>query len=210
MKDLFGTGTTLILNKDSNGNAASGDSSQADVIRFISGTSFGAPIFYHDGTLGPAGYYTEGGAVGPLDGSTITVLPGQGYMVFRKAGSSATAVRVNGQVQVNRLTQYLKVGPNVIGSPFAGAAPIGTSNLRESGWVSDRDGSAAGGDSSKASLLRAITGTSFGASVFHHDGSIQSPAGWYDANGVLNNDFPLQPGRAYIFFITPGDAVRWR
>ncbi|MEK7685649.1 MAG: TIGR02597 family protein, partial [Verrucomicrobiota bacterium] len=126
MKDLFGTGTTLVLNRDSNGNAAAGDSSQADVIRFISGTSFGQPIFYHDGTLLPAGYYAQGGNVGPLDGSTITVLPGQGFMVFRKTGSSATTVLVNGQVQVSRLTQYLKVGPNVIGSPFAGAAPIGT------------------------------------------------------------------------------------
>ena len=210
MKDLFGTGPTLILNKDSNGNAASGDSSQADVIRFISGTSFGQPIFYHDGTILAAGYYTQGGNVGPLDGSTITVLPGQGFMVFRKSGSSATTVLVNGQVQVSRLTEYLKVGPNVIGSPFAGAAPIGSSNLKESGWVSDSDGSAAAGDFSKASLLRLITGTSFGPSVFHHDGSILQPAGWYDANGVLNNDFPLQPGRAYIFFITPPNAVRWR
>ncbi|MEK7675638.1 MAG: CARDB domain-containing protein, partial [Verrucomicrobiota bacterium] len=76
LKDVFGTGTTLILNKDSNGNAAAGDSSQADVIRFISGTSFGQPIFYHDGTILAAGYYVEGGNVGPLDGSTITVLPG--------------------------------------------------------------------------------------------------------------------------------------
>ncbi|MBI4325893.1 MAG: formylglycine-generating enzyme family protein, partial [Chloroflexi bacterium] len=210
MKDLFGTGTTLILNKDSNGNAASGDSSQADVIRFISGTSFRAPIFYHDGTLLPAGYYVEGGNVGPLDGSTITVLPGQGFMVFRKSGSGATTVLVNGQVQVSRLTQYLKVGPEVIGSPFASAAPIGTSGLLESGWVSDRDGSAAAGDWSKASLFRLISGTSFEASVFQHDGSILSPAGWYDANGVLNNNYPLQPGSAYIFSITPTNAVRWR
>ncbi len=209
MKDLFGTSATLVLNQDSNGNAAAGDFSQADVIRFISGTSFRAPIFYHDGTLLPAGYYVEGGNVGPLDGATITVLPGQGFMVFRKTGSSATTVRVNGQVQVSRLTEYLKVGPNVIGSPFAAAAPIGTSGLKESGWVSDHDGSAAAGDWSKASLFRLITGTSFGPSVFHHDGSILSPAGWYDANGVLNNDFPLQPGRAYIFFITAGNPVRW-
>ncbi|MEK7685057.1 MAG: hypothetical protein AAB466_06520, partial [Verrucomicrobiota bacterium] len=102
------------------------------------------------------------------------------------------------------------VGPNVIGSPFAGAAPIGTGNLKESGWVSDWDGSAAAGDFSKASLLRLITGTSFGPPIFHHDGSILSPAGWYDANGVLNNNFPLQPGKAYIFFMTAGNPVRWR
>ncbi|MEK7675920.1 MAG: TIGR02597 family protein [Verrucomicrobiota bacterium] len=210
MKDLFGTGTTLILNKDSNGNAASGSFANADVIRFISGTSFGQPIFYHDGTILAAGYYAQGGNAGPLDGSTITALPGQGFMVFRKTGSSPTTVLVNGQVQVSRLTEYLKVGPNVIGSPFAGAAPIGTSNLKESGWVSDRDGSAAAGDFSKASLLRLITGTSFGPSVFHHDGSILQPAGWYDANGVLNNSFPLQPGKAYIFFITEPNPVRWR
>ena len=191
MKDLFGTGTTLILNKDADGNAASGSSANADVIRYVSGTSFGAPIFYHDGSLLAAGYYADGGNVGPLDGSTITVLPGQGFMVFRKTGSSATTVLVNGQVQVSRLTEYLKVGPNVIGSPFAKAAPIGTSNLKESGWVSDSDGAAASGDSSKASLLRLITGTSFGSSVFHHDGSILSPAGWYDANGVLEQQLPV-------------------
>ncbi len=209
MKDLFGTGTTLILNKDSDGSAALGSFAGADVIRFISGTSFAQPIFYHDGTQAPAGYYTQAGNVGPLDGSTITVLPGQGFMVFRKTGSSATTVLVNGQVQVSRLTEYLNVGPNVIGSPFAAAAPIGTSNLKESGWVSDSDGSAALGNSSKASLLRLVTGTAFGSSVFHHDGS-QAPAGWYDANGVLSNNFPLQPGRAYVFYITPGNAVRWR
>ncbi len=212
MKDLFGTGPTLILNKDSDGSAAAGDFSKADVIRFISGTSFQAPIFYHDGTMLPAGYYIEGGNVGPLDGSTITVLPGQGFMVFRKAGSSPTTVLVNGQVQVSRLTEYLNVGPNIIGLPFAAAAPIGTNNLKESGWVSDHDGSAAAGDFSKASLLRLITGTAFGPPIFHHDGSLTptTGAGWYDAGGVLNNSFPLQPGRAYIFFITPTNAVRWR
>ena len=69
---------------------------------------------------------------------------------------------------------------------------------------------AAAGDLSKAPFLRLITGTSFGPSVFRHDGSMLSPAGWYDANGVLNNSFPPQPGRAYIFFITPTNAVRWR
>ena len=51
-----------------------------------------------------------------------------------------------------------------------------------------------------------ITGTSFGPSVFYHDGSILQPAGWYDAGGVLNNSFPLQPGKAYIFFITAGKS----
>lgn len=108
------------------------------------------------------------------------------------------------------LTEYLQEGPNVIGSPFAGPAPIGESNLKESGWVSARDGSAATGDSSNASLLRLITGTSFGPPIFHHDDSILSPARRYDANGVLTNSFPLQPGKAYIFFITAPNAVRWR
>ncbi len=63
IKDLFGYGTSLILNKDCDF-LSLGNYPKCDVIRFVAGTSFGMPIFYHDGTLAPAGYYL--GGLGPL------------------------------------------------------------------------------------------------------------------------------------------------
>ncbi len=206
LKDLFGYGPTLALNQDHDFSAATGDYAKADVIRFLSGTSFGSPIFYHDGSLAPEGYYL--GGIGPLDGSTITVLPGQAFMVFRPLNSGATDILVTGQAQSGRLTQYLQPGPNAVGTPFAGLAPVGTSNLRESGWALDHDYSAATGNYAKADLIRLITGTSFGPALFYHDGTLV-PAGWY-VNGALNNNSPLQPGKAYLFFISGSNPKPWR
>ncbi len=204
IKDLFGYGTSLILNKD-NDFSSIGNSPRGDVIRFVSGTSFGTPIFYHDGTLAPAGYYQ--GGLGPLDGSTITVLPGQGFMHFRQANAAPTTILVTGGVNMKRVTQYLQPGASVIGIPFAGVAAIGTSNLKESGYTQDRNFSALGA-ATTADILRPITGTSFGTPVFYHNGTL-APAGWYQG-GQLNNNYPLQPGQAYLFLNNGTNLKRWR
>ncbi len=66
---------------------------------------------------------------------------------------------------MRRMTQYLRPGANVIGIPFAGSAPIGTSNLKVSGWTQDNNFSALSG-SSTADLLPLVTGVSFGTPVF--------------------------------------------
>jgi uncharacterized protein (TIGR02597 family) len=202
LKDLFGSGPSLILNQDGDGSAMSGDSAKADVIRFVTGTAFGTAIFNHKGMLAE-GYYQGNTYYG--DGSGITVLPGQGFMVFRQPSSTAVGMVVAGQVQSTRLAHYLRAGPNVVGSPFAGAAPVGVSGLRESGWVDDSTGAAVNGDASAADLFRLIQGTAFGTPVFYHKGL--QPEGWYEGQ-TKNNDFPLQPGSAYIFFMK--NAGRWR
>ncbi len=200
LKDLFGYGSSLSLNKDNNFTGANGD-----VIRFVYGTSFGTSIFYHDGSLAPAGYYL--GNLGPLDGSTITLLPGQGFMLFCPANTALTNCLMSGGAHTKKVTLYLQPGANVIGLPFAGSAPVGTSNLKESGWTPDNNFSAAGGVTT-ADVLRPITGTSFGTPVFYHDGTL-APAGWYQG-GNLNNQYLLQPGQAYIFLDHGANLKRWR
>ena len=112
-----------------------------------------------------------------------------------------TTVLVNGQVQVSHLTQYLKSWPQcdwfaVCGRrPDWNERPVGIGLGERQRWVS-----LAPAIRPKRLSSASSRGTSFGPSIFHHDGSILSPAGWYDANGVLNDSFPLQPGKAYIFF----------
>ncbi len=206
LQDLFGSGSAFILQPDQDGAAAAGDSSRADVIRFIRNTSFGPPIYYHDGTLFAPGWYY--GHTGPLDGSTLTVMPGQAFMLFRPLSVRPTNLVFSGQVQSGRLTQYLQPGPNAMGMPFAGTAPVGSSNLKDSGWVLDSDASAATGDYSKADLIRPVIGASFGPSIYYHDGTLM-PAGWY-SGGVLNYAWPLEPGHVSMIFITGPNARIWR
>jgi hypothetical protein len=210
IQDLFGYGGNVILNKDSTGAyGPSGDYSGTDIIRLISGTSFGNPIWYFSGRQGIAEGYFIGATTGPLDGSTITVLPGQAIMVYRKTGSSSLNILVNGQVQVTPLTQYLKPGPNAIGSLFDVSAPIATSNLKESGWNLDTTGAASRNDYSNSDLFRLVTGTSFGNPVWYYNGSNGAPVGWYF--GSATNNYILQPGKAYMFFVKPAaNVIRWR
>jgi uncharacterized protein (TIGR02597 family) len=214
IQDLFGSGGSLILNPDSNFIVNTADE---DVIRFVVGTSFGTTIFFHDGSLAGAGYYVRppGQAqTGPFDGSTITIQPDQAIMFFRKSagpGSTSTNVVSIGQVQVKKLTHYLQPGGNSIGTGFPANAPIGTSGLLESGWISDSNFITSTADED---IIRAVAGTGFTDTVFHHNGALLT-AGWYarppGGSTVLSNNYPLATGRGYVFFIKPGTgALRWR
>jgi hypothetical protein len=200
LKDLFGTGTSLILNKDSNGSASPNDE---DVIYLIFGTSFSSEIYYHDGTLAPEGYYVDG--FGPFDGSTITIGPDEPIMLFRKSGSPAKNVLLAGNVHSTRLTHYLKPGPNPVATGFPVDAPVGSTGLLEAGWLADSDGSANPADED---VLYTVAGSSFMDEVFYHDGSIVAP-GWY-ANGSADDNFPLASGRGLILFVKNPTGLQWR
>jgi uncharacterized protein (TIGR02597 family) len=200
LKDLFGTGATLILNKDSNGSASPNDE---DVLYLVSGTSFSSEIFYHDGSVVLEGYYVDG--EGPFDGSTITIGPDEPIMLFRKSGSPAKNVLLAGNVQSTRLTHYLKTGPNPVATAFPVDAPIASTGLLEAGWLADSDGSANPADED---VLYTVTGSSFVDEVFYHDGSLVEP-GWY-ANGSANGNFPLASGAGLILFVKNPAGISWR
>lgn len=200
LADLFGTGPSLFLTMDSDG---SPDPSGEDVIYFVSGTSFYREVFYHDGSLVPAGYYVDGN--GPFDGSTLTLNPDEPIMLFRKLGTPHTPLVFSGAPQITRLTHYLKPGPNAVATGFAMDAPIGSSGLLEAGWRFDADGSASSLDED---ILYTVHGTSFMDEVFYHDGSLV-PAGWY-ANGAADGTFPLPAGRGFVIFVSNPTGLRWR
>ena len=202
IKDLFGSGATSVLLKDSNFDVLT---SEEDVIRFLDGVSFSAEVFCHDGSLGAAGYYLNGVLIGSGDGSTITLNPGQSLIYFRRTGAAPLTIVAHGTVQSTRLTHYLAPGPNAVGSAFPIEAPISTSNLLEGGWLSDINFDIL---TTEEDLIRAVDGTSFGEEIFHYQGP-DDVNGWY-VNGVYSPDFAFQPTRSYMFFIQGARALRWR
>jgi len=205
VKDIFGSGATLVtgFNKDNDEDPIT---SQEDVIRLVQGTTFAGTIYYHDGSSVDEGWYLGGNLIGNGDGSLITFNPGQPFVFFRKVGSANLQVALTGQVQGARLTRYLSTGANAVGSVFPVNAPVGTSNLKESGWVSDNDEDPI---SAQEDVGRSVVGTTFSTTFYHHDGS-STDAGWY-AGGVLNNAFPFEPGKGAILFRkTTAGALVWR
>lgn len=203
MRDLFGYGSTVILNADSN---FIPNQNQEDIIRYVQGTSLSHQVFYHkDATPANEGYYI--GGVGPFDGTTLTIEPDQPIMVYRKAGSTATNVVSLGQVHVTRLTHYLGEGPNAVSSPFPAGAAVGTSNLKESGWISDVNFIP---NVNQEDIGRKVVGASLSDQIYHHQDANPSLTGWY-VGGVLSNDYTFAAGSGYIFYIkTGGGALRWR
>ena len=205
LKDLFGSGAGCVLNKDGNGEVLT---TEEDVVTLVQGTSFVGDIFYHDGTLAdigfPEGYYdADGNHAG--DGSTLTLNPGQPVLLQRKQGSAPKTIAFTGMVHEGRFTQYLAVGPNAIGPVFPVPAPIGASQLKESGFLSDLNGEVLTTEDSVAYLMN---GSFFGTQLFHYAGP-DADAGWY-VDGEFNNAAPIEPTRAYTVFHKGPGLLVWR
>jgi len=194
--DIFGAGASCILQKDADLDETSGN----DLIRFLLGTSFSTTVFYHDGSQIDEGYYVDGEFFG--DGATVTVLPDEPVIVFRESGAGISVRASTGRVQGFRLTHYLNAGATTVASAFPVSSPIGTSGLKEAGFIQDNDLDETVGND----LLRQLVGTSFLESVFYHDGTIDA-AGWY-VDGTINNTWPLPPGEGLVLF-TAG-SLKWR
>lgn len=201
-KSVFGSGPTLRLIADANFDVLT---SEEDVIRFVDGSSFGGEVFYHDGTLGPAGFYLNGNLVGSGDGSTLTLLPDQPIVFFRKTGAAALELLLAGSVLETRFSHYLAPGPNAVGVVYPVPSLLETSNLKESGWISDLNFDVL---TAEEDIIRAVQGTSFGAEIFHYAGLDDLP-GWY-VNGVLDPNYQFEPTTGFIFFIKGPDTLRWR
>jgi uncharacterized protein (TIGR02597 family) len=204
LQDLFGHLSTLILNKDSDG---AGNASQEDVIRSVSGTSFGLEIFYHDGTLtaGQQGYIVDGN--GPFDGSTITVDPDEPLMVFRKTGSTSTNVVSLGQVHSKKLTHYFGAGANTFANAFPANAPLGSTGLNAVA-AQDSDGAA---NQNQEDVIRSVVGTSFAQEIFLHDGSLTATPPIWIVDGNPDDTAPLTAGNGYIYFVKTATGGRtWR
>jgi hypothetical protein len=84
-------------------------------------------------------------------------------------------------------------------------SPVGTSKLKESGWVSDLDFDVL---RTQEDVGRGVQGTSFTDELFHYDGP-DAPSGWY-VNGLPDDTFELQPTTAYVFFIRGPGPLIWR
>ena len=200
LKDLFGSGPTLVLNKDSDGSA---DPLREDVIYQVTQTSFSSEIFYHDGSVAPAGYYVDGS--GPYDGSTLTLGPDQPIMVYRKTGSPALRLLATGSVLGSPLTHYLAAGPNPVATGFPVDTPLIVSGLLESGWKADSNGSPS---PAEEDILYSVSGTAFADEVFYHDGSL-SAEGWY-VNGSFNETYVLPPTAGSLAIVAPSGGRKWR
>jgi uncharacterized protein (TIGR02597 family) len=201
IRDLFGAGADVAITKDSDFTILS---AQDDYLRSVAGTSFRNEIFYHDGSLGAEGWYFNGRFAG--DGSTIRLAPTDPLLFFRRTGAQPLTVAIKGQVQIRRLSTYLAPGPNPIGTVFPVNAPIGTSALKESGWISDTDFDVL---ATQEDYGRVVQGTRFGADILHYAGN-GATQGWY-VGGVLNDAFPLEPARGYMLFRRAGaGTLIWR
>lgn len=209
LQDLFGhTNTTVILNKDNNGGPSAGEE---DVIQFVSGTTFGAAVLYHDGTLtgGVQGYII--GNDGPYDGSTITIDPDEPIMVFRKStppGNTTTNIVSLGQVQTTRLTHYIGSGATTFATGFPAGAALNASNLRESGFLMDSNG---GFSEAEEDYLRIVGGTSFGADIILHDGTLNASVVVWLVGGTPDDTFQLETGKGFVYFPKTATGGRtWR
>jgi uncharacterized protein (TIGR02597 family) len=205
LRDLFGSGQGCVLNKDANGEVLT---TEEDVVTVVQGTSFVRDIFYHDGSLAglgfPEGYYDSAGNHAG-DGSTLTLNPGQPVLLQRKVGSAPKTIAFTGMVHQGRFTQYLVAGPNAIGPVFPVPAPIGASQLKESGFLSDLNGEVLTTEESVAYLMN---GSFFGTQLFHYAGPAADP-GWY-LDGEPNNAAPIEPTRAYTVFHKGPGLLVWR
>lgn len=197
-KDIFGAGTTCILNKDDDLDPSV---ATEDIVRFMDGTSFQVEVFYHDGSAGPGteGYYVDGEH--DPDGSRITVAPDEPIMLFRRTGSINAVIM--GNVQSVPLSHYLVAGANAVSTGFPVDAPVGTSGLRGPGWVDDSD---LDPNAATENIVNRVVGTSFTDQAFYHNGA-EDGAGWY-VNGDLNNNWGLPPAGGLIMFIK--NPMTWR
>jgi uncharacterized protein (TIGR02597 family) len=201
LKDLFGATPTVIA--DTNFDFLT---TEEDVIRVVTGTSFTGEFVYHDDGATPSekGWYYNGDYAG--DGSTLRISPNQPLMFFRKAGAAPLQIGLSGAVQTRRLTSYLVAGANAVGTGFAVDAPIDSSNLLASGWNTDTNFDVL---TSEEDVGRVVNGTSFGQDFFYYSGP-DDTHGWY-VGGNLSTTFKLESQRGYILFRKTGSpTLIWR
>jgi hypothetical protein len=162
-------------------------------------------IFRVEGGAGRNGYYLLQGksAIGPIESSTLTLLPGQPVLFYGVPKESTWPAL--GQVHMGPFTHYLASGENLVASVFPQSQLLSVSGILESGWAGDSDGIA---DPAQESLIRTFKDGVFADTIIWHDGSAFDP-GWY-VNGTVNHSFALQNGRGYIFHInSPTGEFRW-
>jgi uncharacterized protein (TIGR02597 family) len=202
IKDLFGADNSAGIIADTNFDFLS---TEEDVIRVVSGTSFTDEFVYHsDANPADTGWYFNGEFAG--NGSTLRIAPSRPLMYFRRAGSTPLTLGVAGAVQTRRLTTYLQAGANAVGTVFPVNAPITTCNLFESGWNADLNFDVL---TAEEDIGRVVNGTSFGQDIFYYSGPDEAN-GWY-VGGNLTTTFSFEPQRGYMLFRKTGAPVlAWR
>jgi uncharacterized protein (TIGR02597 family) len=193
IKDLFGAGPTLRINPDTDF-----DDSTGDFLRVVSGTSFVSSLMYHDGSVNsPAAWYLDFAEVG--DGSQVTLYPDQAIMVFHQGAPND--LHNGGTLQSFALTHYVATGANARATGFGKDALLAGSGLQAAGFL-DTDF-----DDTTEDYIRLVNGTSLGASIMYHDGSVTLPAGWY-VDFSLDNSASLPVTAGFILFAD--GPLTWR
>lgn len=202
IKDIFGSGASVSVIADDNFDFLT---TEEDVIRVVSGTSFAGEFVYHtDANPGDTGWYFNGDYAG--DGSALKINPNRPLMFFRKSGAAPLTIGIHGAVQTRRLTTYLSPGANAVGTVFPVDAPIATSNLRESGWIGDTNFDVL---TTEEDVGRVVNGTSFGQDFFYYSGG-DDVNGWY-VGGELSSAFGFEPQKGYMLFRKSGSGdLAWR
>jgi uncharacterized protein (TIGR02597 family) len=202
IKDLFGADNSAGIIADTDFDFLT---TQEDVIRVVSGTSFTDEFVYHtDSDPAATGWYFNGEFAG--NGSSLRITPNRPLMYFRKTGSAPLTLGVAGAVQTRRLTTYLQAGANAVGTVFPVNAPITTCNLFESGWNADLNFDVL---TAEEDIGRVVNGTSFGQDIFYYSGPDEA-TGWY-VGGNLTTTFSFEAQRGYMLFRKTGAPVlAWR
>jgi uncharacterized protein (TIGR02597 family) len=144
-----------------------------------------ALYFYHDGSQGPAGWYSGDGNLTPSD--SVILSPETSITIRNSTGQAASVVGV-GDVPVTKvantvISRVAGAQDNLVYNPYPAAITLSTSNLVSSGAVSPSPDVFAPVD---IVFVYNATGINAApsASYFYHDGT-QGPAGWYSNDGNL-------------------------
>lgn len=144
-----------------------------------------ALYFYHDGTQGPAGWYSADGNLTPSDS---VVLSPETSLIIRNSTLQSTSVVNVGDVPASKVanTVISRVAgsqDNLIYNPYPANITLSAANLVTSGAIRPSPDVF-----SPVDLVLVYNATGINAapsaSYFYHDGT-QGPAGWYSNDGNL-------------------------
>jgi hypothetical protein len=136
--------------------------------------------------LGEPAYFATRGTIrsGPLDGSTLTILPSQAC-TYQRGSGTPQRLFLEGRVRFQPFVHYLFTGVSFIASAFPTPITLNNSGLALNGWVRDTDFTLLPVMDDYLLLTDDAAAAQSGAPsslAFYHNGNLQ-PEGWYTAAG---------------------------
>lgn len=165
--DLFGSANEAGLTAG----ASTGDSDT--IVVYNNSAKSSKTVFYHDGSLGPAGWYDN--SYNPAEDTII--YPEQGIYVKRIASGDATRV-VTGGVKTGTSVIPIFDNLNIVSNPIPTDMTLDASGLYTG---SDNSGIKAGQSTGDSDIITIFAADGSSKRYFYHDGTL-GPAGWYDTS----------------------------